>query len=130
MHVCTLLQGEALPTSTSMRRRLFGRSHDSAISGKDSAKESTKGSGDSRHSKEGLSPVSLLADKEKEKDKDSASTNSRHTRNKKSVDGTKHDNRLSIFGTLSTGNLGKSRKPPPRYSVYVLTSVLLVRYHR
>lgn len=102
-----------------MRRRLFGRSQDSSASfgrpspipsptvrdtpdkdlkDKDSIKDSIKDSKDG-----------------KEKDKrDSASLSSRHARTKKSLDGGKHGDRLSIFGGTFAGTLGKSRKPAPR----------------
>ncbi|KAF5387907.1 hypothetical protein D9615_000812 [Tricholomella constricta] len=107
-------ESEAAPT-TSMRRRLFGRSHDSSNSKVDSA-------ANSRHSKEGSvmsSPTVPERDKsrekDKDKDKDRDSSSSRHARSKKSLDGGKSGERLSIFGGTFTGTLGKSRKPPPKY---------------
>ncbi|KAI0265884.1 hypothetical protein BC834DRAFT_876782 [Gloeopeniophorella convolvens] len=39
-----------------------------------------------------------------------------HERRKRSIDGTRDHQRLSIFGSTFAGTLGKSRKPPPRYS--------------
>ncbi|KAF9458484.1 hypothetical protein BDZ94DRAFT_1226253 [Collybia nuda] len=106
--------GEIRPT-TSMRRRLFGRSQESAGSKVDSA-------ANSRHSREGsLSQSPTVLDipekskaREKDRDKDSASTGSRHTRSKKSIDGGKGGERLSIFGGSFGGGLGKTRKPAPR----------------
>lgn len=104
--------GEAVHTM-SMRRRIFGRSHDSSASKASSA--------NSRHSKDGsimaLSP--LIPEKEKskdkDKDKDKDSSSARHARSKKSLDGGKGGERLSIFGGTFPGTLGKSRKPPPKY---------------
>ncbi|KAG5635290.1 hypothetical protein H0H81_011818 [Sphagnurus paluster] len=119
-------EGEVVHT-TSMRRRLFGRSHDSAGSKADS---------NSRHSKEGsliASPVisegrekgkdkekekekEKEKDKERDKDKESMKS-SRHARAKKSFDGGRGGDRLSIFGGTFSGSLGgKSRKPPPKYA--------------
>ncbi|KAG6864282.1 hypothetical protein C0991_010835 [Blastosporella zonata] len=135
-------ESEVIP-STSMRRRLFGRSYDSASSKLDSA---------SRHSKEGS--VSLLnspvvpdakkgkdakekdgeketekdgekekekeveKEKEKERERDRDSLGSLRPRSKKSVDGgstgKSAGDRLSIFGSTFSGTLGKGRKPPPR----------------
>lgn len=104
-----------------MRRRLFGRSQDSSGSL-------------GNHSSKYLSPlpsptVNEIPDKDvkdkgkekegsvKEKDgaRDSSSIGSlRQARPKKSGDGSRHGDRLSIFGTTFGGNLGKGRKPPPR----------------
>jgi hypothetical protein len=124
--MCINPQGEIAPT-TSMRRRLFGRSHESASFKVDSATNS-------RHSREGsIAPSPTVQDipdkdkakakdKEKDEDKDSASLGSRHARSKKSIDGGKGGERLSFFGSSFGGTLGKSRKPPPRYSSYVYLS--------
>ncbi|KAF8076889.1 hypothetical protein FPV67DRAFT_1715490 [Lyophyllum atratum] len=110
-------EGEATHTK-SMRRRLFGRSHESSSSKVDS-------SANSRHSKEGsviASPTipEKVKDKNREKDKDKDALSVRHARSKKSLDGGKSSGgggeRLSIFGGTFTGTLGgKSRKPPPKY---------------
>jgi len=120
-----------------MRRRLFGR-HGSSSSKADSLPTS-------RHSKEGVSsppPAHSTKEKEKGKDKekekgkgkdkekekekeekDSSSMGSRGGRPRKSLDDgvsssgkSGGGDRLSIFGTSFSGSLGKSRKPPPRYS--------------
>ena len=100
-----------------MRRRLFGRQGSSS-----SKAESTPAS---RHSRDGASPTPGSAspvkekekEKEKEKDKDASM---RRQRSKKSMDSGagsgKGGERLSIFGASFSGTLGKSRKPPPRYS--------------
>ncbi|KAJ3862371.1 hypothetical protein EV359DRAFT_45309 [Lentinula novae-zelandiae] len=110
----------------SARRRLFGRSHDSAASGsKDSRRSSFK---------DGASPTSAAivvegdskAKDEKEKDtekgketdgKDGKNTVSgkSHARARKSIDAGKSGERLSIFGGTFSG-MGKGRKPAPRYS--------------
>jgi hypothetical protein len=101
-----------------MRQRLFGRQGSSSSKG-----ESTPAS---RHSKEGRSPTPASPvkekekEKEKDKDKDTSSLGSRQARSKKSLDSGnsngKGGERLSIFGASFSGTLGKSRKPPPRYS--------------
>ncbi|KAF8900318.1 hypothetical protein CPB85DRAFT_1439599 [Mucidula mucida] len=109
-----LSEGEA-GRSSSMRRRLFGRPHDSAGS-VPSPRHSTKDS---------LSPTSLVhpenGDQEKEKDKEKEKSSEkeatpRHGRSKKSVDVGKSSDRLSLFGGSISGALGKNRKPPPKYS--------------
>ena len=98
-----------------MRRKLFGRSHDS-----------TGSVPSSRHStKDSLSPTSLVHPEEKEEketkekkqnnhDKESSAT--RHGRAKKSLDAGKNNDRLSLFGGSFGGTIGKGRKPPPKYS--------------
>lgn len=64
-----------------------------------------------------------------QKDKDTTSPNSidgkpddpgivsRHNKVKRSVDGGKGTDRLSLFGGAFNGSIGKSRKPAPRYSL-------------
>lgn len=119
--VDVLTQGEAGPAN-SMRRRLFGRSHDSSTSSKEKDKPDSANS----EGKEGgpsLSSNTSPTTKEipgKVKDKDTATVGSRHARAKKSTDGGKPPDRLSIFGGTFSGTLGKSRKPAPRYSAYVV----------
>ncbi|KAF9445830.1 hypothetical protein P691DRAFT_244057 [Macrolepiota fuliginosa MF-IS2] len=95
--------GEIPPTSR-MRRRLFGRSHDSASSSL-------------RHSKD-MSPMgSPIPEREKEKDKErEGSVSSKHGKSKRSVDGGKGSERLSIFGGTFGGSL-KGRKPPPSANI-------------
>lgn len=99
--------GEIVPAPRT-RRRLFGRSHDSASSSV-------------RHSKD-MSPLgSPLPEKDKEKDKEKekekeGSVSSRHGKSKRSIDGGKGGERLSIFGGTFGGSLTKGRKPPPRYA--------------
>ncbi|KAJ4478978.1 hypothetical protein J3R30DRAFT_2697911 [Lentinula aciculospora] len=114
-------EGEASTSMTqSARRRLFGRSHDSAASGsKDSRRSSLK---------DGASPTSaviIVEDESKGKDekanekdgKDGKETlnGKSHARARKSIDAGKSNDRLSIFGGTFSG-MGKGRKPPPRYS--------------
>ncbi|KAK0230188.1 hypothetical protein IW262DRAFT_1336895 [Armillaria fumosa] len=111
-----LSEGEGLP-SRSVRRRLFGRSQDSENSGKDSG---------SRASKDGISPSSsvlpVFADKDKDRAKDKTKDKykdkdgGRHGRKQRSVDVGKSGERLSLFAGSFGGTLGKSRKPPPKYS--------------
>ncbi|TFK69427.1 hypothetical protein BDN72DRAFT_614262 [Pluteus cervinus] len=106
-------ESEVIP-ATSIRRRLFGRSHDSSLSksgDRDSKAESTKSEGFKTGSQEASSPPAATADKEKEKE-----TSGRTARPKKSMDGHSRSDRLSIFGGTFGPSLGKSRKPPPRYS--------------
>lgn len=103
--------GDAVPTSSRMRRRLFGRSHDSGGSSR-------------RQSKDMSSPMAsptALPDHNKEKDnKDKESVSSgRHGKGKRSLDtgkggGGGGGERLSIFGGTFGGSLNKGRKPPPR----------------
>lgn len=101
-----------------MRRRLFGRSHDSSLS---------VGGSSHRHSKDGASLAAFsVATKDKEstekdkgKEKESSSpitVGSRH-RTKRSMDGKSSDRPISIFGATFGvgGSLSKGRKPPPRY---------------
>ncbi|KAG5641510.1 hypothetical protein DXG03_004839 [Asterophora parasitica] len=98
---------------TTMRRRIFGRSHDS---------QKADSAANSRNSREGsiiASPTVPEREKGKEKDKDKdrdSTTSLRHARSKKSMDVGKSGERLSIFGSTFTGTLGKSRKPPPKYA--------------
>jgi hypothetical protein len=101
-----------------MRRRLFGRSQDSSGS---------MGNYSPKHLSPLPSPTVNEAPQDKGKEKegsmkerdgarDSSSIGShRQARPKKSGDGTRQGDRLSIFGTTFGGNLGKGRKPPPRY---------------
>ncbi|KAF9000253.1 hypothetical protein BDQ17DRAFT_1359916 [Cyathus striatus] len=105
-------ESEALP-SASVRRRLFGRSHDSSQS-VPSRRASGEGSFviPSPTTKE-------IPDKEKEKEKDekdAPSVRSRHSRGRKSIDGGKGSTRLSFFGDPFAGTLGKGRKPAPRFN--------------
>ncbi|KAF9478688.1 hypothetical protein BDN70DRAFT_879712 [Pholiota conissans] len=108
--------GDIVPTK-SMRRRLFGRSQDSTSLGRPSPIPSpTVRDTPDKDLKDKDSLKSSHKDKEgkeKEKDRDSSSLGSRHARAKKSIDGGKHTDRLSIFGGTFVGTLGKSRKPPP-----------------
>ncbi|KAF8806186.1 hypothetical protein BYT27DRAFT_7191502 [Phlegmacium glaucopus] len=110
--------GELALNPTSMRRRLFGRSHESAISILNSSSRSKESPFSSPALRD--SPDKEIKDKHsnknlKEKDKETSSTKDtagRHARSKKSMD-SKHSDRLSIFGTTFVGTLGKHRKPPP-----------------
>ena len=87
------------------RRRLFGRSHDSAAS-----RTSTKDASASAASSAQASP--LVKDSALDKDKD-VKTFIRPKRMSEAKSGTE---RLSIFGASFPSSLGKGRKPPPRYS--------------
>jgi hypothetical protein len=59
--------------------------------------------------------------KEKDGARDSSSIGSqRQARPKKSSDGSRHGDRLSIFGSTFGGNLGKGRKPPPKYVFQII----------
>ncbi|TFK46951.1 hypothetical protein OE88DRAFT_1738995 [Heliocybe sulcata] len=86
-------------------RRMFGRSADSS-----SLKEKEQ-------SKEAASPKS----KRESVKSDEQSAVSRHSKGKRSVDvsASKSSDRLSLFGSTFSNTLGKSRKPPPRYSSIV-----------
>lgn len=113
-----------------MRRRLFGRSQDSTQSFNASNRQSPIPSPAPDAQSEELTKKNSVSskdhkDKTKEKEptgRDSSSIgSSRHTRAKRSIDGSKHSDRLSIFG--ATFSSGKNRKPPPVY-VYHALSVL------
>ena len=110
-----------------MRRRIFGRSHDSAASIMNS---SSRSKGSPPKGSPLSSPTVLDNDNESVKeramsDKDS-SIGIRQARSRRSGD-SKPGDRLSIFGATFGGTLGKSRKPPPRlvtifYFGFFLTS--------
>jgi hypothetical protein len=76
--------------------------------------------GSSRDGKDTIStPISLTSTKRDSVDEPAVLPNT-HRRAKKSTDNTRPSDRLSLFGSIS-GTIGKSRKPPPRYSAgYVL----------
>lgn len=100
-----------------MRRRIFGRSHDStaSVARTASSKESPL-----------PSPTIRDSDKDAAKEKDSPRNSGSFSRNKskKSTEGGKHGDRLSIFGGTFAGSLSKHRKPPPRYVVLLFFSIL------
>jgi hypothetical protein len=123
----TLSESE-LPSAMSMRRRLFGRSHDSALSAKDKENLSMAGSPRSTSSSKGEKEEKKSKDKEKgktkdkekdgdskkgEKDGDIVPAARPRPRSKKGNEQTtKSSDRLSLFGIGG----GKGRKPVPRYS--------------
>ncbi|KAI0065849.1 hypothetical protein BV25DRAFT_1913283 [Artomyces pyxidatus] len=84
------------------KRSRFGRQESTSSRGRDAETSS-------RNSKDASTPLS---------DVTHVSEPSKHTARKRSLDATKGD-RLSIFGGAFSGSLGKSRKPPPRYSAFV-----------
>ncbi|KIP10364.1 hypothetical protein PHLGIDRAFT_125572 [Phlebiopsis gigantea 11061_1 CR5-6] len=94
------------------RRRLFGRSTESA-----SIKEKASSLKDnsSRHSKEST-PV-LSADPTKPEATEEAPAPRRRPSKKKGSDDRKPADRLSLFGGTLSGTLGKGRKPVPKLSV-------------
>ncbi|KAJ7601230.1 hypothetical protein C8J56DRAFT_912520 [Mycena floridula] len=109
-------ESEAIPAQT-MRRRIFGRSHDSK-----SSKDAKSTPGSPAPEKDLAVDDDVTKEKEKngkdEKDKEKTTgTGARHSRSRRSIDASTSKDRLSIFGTSFGGTLGKSRKPPPRYSV-------------
>ena len=95
------IQGETAknPEARTMRRRVFGRSESTSSKDKDSP---------SRNAKEPSTPISSVSPLD--------DNVSKHGNRKRSIDGTRGSDRLSIFGGAFTGSLGKTRKPPPRYS--------------
>ncbi|KAF5322385.1 hypothetical protein D9619_000742 [Psilocybe cf. subviscida] len=107
--------GDVAPTATSVRRRLFGRSADSALSfGNSRASPIPSPTARDTPDRDFKDKDSVKEGKERDRDsRDSASLGSRHARAKKSVDGGK--DRLSIFGG-SFSNTIKGRKPPPSAS--------------
>ena len=105
-----------------MRRRLFGRSHDSVESGKGKNKRVS----DPSNSKQKDS--SAQASPTKDADPDAASSvTSRHSKGKKSIDNGKPTDRLSLFGSSFSAPLGKTRKPAPKYQPYVFLCVYVAR---
>jgi len=100
-----------------MRRRIFGRSHDSTASIAKTA------------SKESPLPSPTIRDSDKDsmkgKEKDSPRNSGSFIRSKsKKSEGGKHGDRLSIFGGTFAGPRSKHRKPPPRYVVLLFFSIL------
>lgn len=70
----------------------------------------------SKNGKETIStPISLTSTK-RDSVEEPAPQPSTHRRSKRSLDGAKASDRLSLFGSAFGGTIGKSRKPPPRYS--------------
>ncbi|KAH7912938.1 hypothetical protein BJ138DRAFT_1134406 [Hygrophoropsis aurantiaca] len=109
-----LSEGETAASAVKQRRRLFGRSTESSSSIRDKLEATNT-------SKDAISPTSTTASPRprKRESLDDSSIASRHSRNKRSVDGsTKGSERLSFFG----GTLGKSRKPPPRITSQIIDS--------
>jgi hypothetical protein len=120
-------QGDIAP-SKSMRRRLFGRSQDSTASfGRPSPLPSptVRDTPDKDLKDKDSIKDSIKDGKEKDK-RDSASLSSRHARTKKSLDGGKHGDRLSIFAGTFSGTLGKSRKPAPRFVLLSFGKLFIV----
>lgn len=88
---------------------MFGRSTASDSSAK-------RDSVVSKDSKDAISPPNSSPHPGARETFDSGSVVSRHSRGKKSIDGGKPTDRLSLFGGAFNGSIGKSRKPAPRYS--------------
>lgn len=113
------LQTEATnnPDAKVKRRRLFGRSTESS-----SLKEKASSLKDSssRHSRDlQTPPVSASPRDAKPEFSEDVPPMRRHSK-KKSTDERKASDRLSLFGSPFSGTLGKTRKPPPRLSTYVI----------
>lgn len=107
-----VLQSEVSHNASSIRRRIFGKSHESSPKSKDSPVSSpTVRDSD----KESMKTDELV----KGSPRDSSSLRSRHKPKKNSLDGGKAGDRLSIFGGSFSGTLGKHRKPPPTYEFTV-----------
>jgi hypothetical protein len=109
------IQGDVVAASSSVRRRLFGRSHDSAASA---------GNASSRNSKDGVSPGPSPQALPGDPPSTASSLGSRH-KTKRSLD-SKSGDRISIFGNAFGGGLGKGRKPPPRYVPCLSDTVLVL----
>ncbi|KAI3611756.1 hypothetical protein WG66_007675 [Moniliophthora roreri] len=111
-----LSENDAPPTTSSSRRRFFGRSVDSTGS---------RASGSRSPAPDRNSTGEVKDGNEDTKDKDGSSiattSTGRHARAKKSIDnGRGGGERLSIFGSTFAPSLGKHRKPAPRYSRQVI----------
>jgi hypothetical protein len=115
-------QGESAPPSATNRRRFFGRSTESSSTVKDEAASNNDSSA-------ALSTSSALVTPSPRSPKreplDDSSVTSRHSgkqgRSKRGTDGvTKGTERYSLFSGTFTAPLGKARKPPPRFTPYVM----------
>ncbi|KAF8914405.1 hypothetical protein CPB84DRAFT_1811707 [Gymnopilus junonius] len=95
-------EGEIVPTM-SIRRKLFGRSQDSALSALQSVRQQSPIP----------SPTARETPDKEFKDKESSKEN--EDKESKEKDKPKHSDRLSIFGNTFAGTL-KGRKPVPRLS--------------
>ena len=103
-----LIQSEIPNTGSSKnsKRKVFGRSFESNGSLFREASE---------NGKDTTSPISLTSSK-RDSTEEPAPLPKAHRRPKKSIDNIRSSDRLSLFGSAFSGQLGKSRKPPPRYS--------------
>lgn len=109
-------QGDVAPATTSIRRRLFGRSHDSAASG-----------GKSIGSKDSPLPSPTVHEVEKDSGQGESPRHSGNfgtRKGKKASDGGKHGDRLSIFSGSFVGPLSKHRKPAPRFANSIILMIL------
>jgi len=104
-----LTQSEIPNTGSSRnsnRRKMFGRPFESNGSPTHGDGENGKGTVST--------PISFTSTK---RDSIEESTPPKtHRRSKRSLDNNKPSDRLSLFGGTFGGSIGKSRKPPPRYS--------------
>lgn len=91
----------------SRRNKPFGRSFESNGSSPQGVSENGKDTAST--------PISLISTK-RDSAEDPPSLPKSHRRAKKSIDNARASDRLSLFGTTFGGSLGKSRKPPPKYS--------------
>ncbi|KAI6042846.1 hypothetical protein EDC04DRAFT_3138901 [Pisolithus marmoratus] len=108
-----LSDGEATSSFSKQRRRLFGRSAESAASTKDKAASSN-------NSKDGASS-GTASPKPKRASADDTTALSRQSRPRRAVEvAHKGTERLSLFGASFPTSLGKSRKPPPRVTSTIL----------
>lgn len=109
-------QGEILNTGSSKnskKGKMFGRSFESNGSPSRETGENEKDT---------TSTTISLTSTRRNSNEESTLLPKTHRRAKGSLDNAKPSDRLSLFGTAFTGGLGKSRKPPPRYSGgYVFT---------
>lgn len=103
--------------SKAKRRRLFGRSTESAsLKEKAASLKEVKETNSSRHSKDSTAVVTPSDSHSKISIGDEAPPKRRHSK-KRSTDERKASDRLSLFGGSFTGAIGKkARKPVPRLS--------------
>lgn len=104
-----LIQSEIPNTGSSKnsKKKMFGRSFESNGSLFQEASENGKDTA--------LTPTSLTSTKG-DSTEEPAPFPRVNRRAKKSMDNIRPSDRLSLFGNAFSGPLGKSRKPPPRYS--------------
>lgn len=94
-------------SKNSKRKNVFGRSFESSGSIRRENGENGKDTAST--------PISLTSTK-RDSAEEPVPLPKTYRRPRKSIDNTRANDRLSLFGATFSGTIGKSRKPPPRYS--------------